>query len=177
MPRAQQWLSELLRLSGLTATVCIISPQEVQQRLETVMTNGSIPAPVGEPPSDLAAWLEIEAGKLTPDQVQALLGERGAVLDSIQYLANATLNLGVAPELQQAYTIDLQGYRVKRLIELRAIAEHAAAQVRATLQEFEIEALSSAERRQVHTFLKDCDDLVTESRGAEPDRRLVVRIR
>jgi spoIIIJ-associated protein len=38
-------------------------------------------------------------------------------------------------------------------------------------------SLSAAERRQIHTFLKECVDLETESRGEEPDRRLVVRLR
>jgi spoIIIJ-associated protein len=37
-------------------------------------------------------------------------------------------------------------------------------------------ALSAAERRQVHTYLKDYEDLETYSRGKEPDRRLVVRL-
>jgi spoIIIJ-associated protein len=52
-----------------------------------------------------------------------------------------------------------------------------AEQVRQTGQEVEIKSLSSAERRQIHTFLKDANDLSTESRGQEPDRRLVIRLR
>ena len=41
----------------------------------------------------------------------------------------------------------------------------------------EITALSSAERRQIHTLLKEATDLETESQGEEPHRRLVVRLR
>ena len=37
--------------------------------------------------------------------------------------------------------------------------------------------LSSAERRQIHNLLKDMEDMETESRGQEPDRRLVVKPR
>jgi spoIIIJ-associated protein len=57
------------------------------------------------------------------------------------------------------------------------MAENAAQQVRMTGKEYEMKSLSSAERRQVHTLLKDCPDLETYSRGKEPDRRLVVRLR
>jgi spoIIIJ-associated protein len=96
------------------------------------------------------------------------------VLDSIQYLANTTLNLGKAAEDQQAFTIELGGYRARRLEELQAIAAEAAETVMANGQEFEIKSLSSAERRQVHHFLKDYEGLETFSRGKEPDRRLVV---
>ena len=55
--------------------------------------------------------------------------------------------------------------------------EQVAQQVRQTGEEVEMKSLSSAERRQIHTFLKDAEDLETESRGQEPDRRLVVRRR
>jgi spoIIIJ-associated protein len=97
------------------------------------------------------------------------------VLDAIQYLANSVLNLNQADELQASYTIELNGYRVKREAEIRALAENAAAEVRSTGQEVEIKSLSSAERRQIHTFLKEFRDLETFSHGKEPHRQLVVR--
>jgi spoIIIJ-associated protein len=99
------------------------------------------------------------------------------VLDAIQYLANSILNLGQGESQQAAYTIELDGYRARRQAELQALATNAAQRVRETGEEFEMKSLSSAERRQVHTFLKECDDLETMSRGQEPDRRLVVRRR
>ena len=52
----------------------------------------------------------------------------------------------------------------------------AAEQVLASEREFEIKGLSSAERRQVHHFLKAHGGLATFSRGKEPDRRLVVSL-
>ena len=57
------------------------------------------------------------------------------------------------------------------------MAEYAADQARSTGVEFELKALSSSERRQVHSFLSECEDLETYSQGQEPDRRLVVRRR
>ncbi|HEY9741882.1 MAG TPA: R3H domain-containing nucleic acid-binding protein [Coleofasciculaceae cyanobacterium] len=158
MQRGQQWLEELLRLSSLPTSVEATDEDESQE----------------DKPS---YWLTIDKTQLTPQQIQTLIGPEGAALDAIQYLANSILNLGQDEEQQAAYTIELDGYRLRRQEELRALAAHAAQRVRETGEEFEMKSLSSAERRQVHTFLKECDDLETQSRGQEPDRRLVVRLR
>lgn len=158
MHRGQQWLEELLRLSKLSAEV----------RVTNIETSAD------DKPN---YWLTIDQTKLTPKQIQILIGPEGAALDAIQYLANSMLNIGQDEEHQAAYTIELDGYRIRRQEQLRALAAHAAQKVRETGQEFEMKSLSSAERRQVHTFLKECEDLETQSRGQEPDRRLVVRLR
>ena len=158
MQRGKQWLEEFLRLSRLPAEVGLSD------------TNASS----DDKPN---YWLTIEQTKLTAKQIQILIGSEGTVLDAIQYLANSTLNLGQDEEQQAVYTIELDSYRLQRQEELRAMAEQAAQRVRETGQEFEMKSLSSAERRQVHTFLKECVDLETQSRGQEPDRRLVVRLR
>ncbi|HEY9666201.1 MAG TPA: R3H domain-containing nucleic acid-binding protein [Coleofasciculaceae cyanobacterium] len=156
--RGQQWLEEFLRLSSLPAEVIAT---------QTYESNDDKPS----------YWLTIDQTKLTPKQIENLIGADGTVLDSIQYLANTMLNLSRDDEEQAAYTVELDGYRLRRQEELRALADHAAQKVRETGQEYEMRSLSSAERRQVHTFLKECDDLETQSRGQEPDRRLVVRLR
>lgn len=158
MQRGQEWLEELLWLSRLPASVEATNEDESQE----------------DKPS---YWLTIDQTQLTPPQIQTLIGSEGTALDAIQYLANSILNLGQDEEQQAAYTIELDGYRLRRQEELRALAAHAAQRVRQTGEEFEMKSLSSAERRQVHTFLKECDDLETQSRGQEPDRRLVVRLR
>jgi spoIIIJ-associated protein len=151
----QQWLEELLRLSGLSAQVAV-NPEKLS-------TEGS-------------CWLTIDEAPLSSGQIDALIGSNGSALDAVQYLANTTLNLGRAEEQQVAYTIELAGYRVRRQAELQNLAEEAVQRVRDTGVEYEMAALSAAERRQVHTYLKDYEDLETYSRGKEPDRRLVVRL-
>ena len=148
--------------------------------LETLLKFQGIDVKVrGEfPDGDLgdSYWLTIDESTLTAPQIEQLLGEKGGVLDSIQYLANTTLNLGKPKEEQQAYTVELAGYRARRTAELQDIAAHAAEEAQGTGKEFEIPSLSSAERRQVHNFLKTYEGLETFSRGKEPDRRLVVRL-
>lgn len=152
----ERWLEQMLVFQGVSASV---SGERVEDDL-----------------NDSSYWLTIDDGQLSQPQAEALIGEQGRVLDSIQYLANTILNMGRLDDAQQAYTVELSGYRQQRQAELKAIAEEAAEQARSTQQEHEVKGLSSAERRQVHSFLSSHDGLETFSRGREPDRRLVVRL-
>jgi spoIIIJ-associated protein len=169
MQQGREWLQELLSLVGL--------PVDVQATEQPSSNLDSVEPTTNSALEDRANyWLTIDETGLTPEQVQQLTGTNGAVLDAIQYLANTTLNLGQAEGEQKAYTIELAGYRARRQAELQSMAEQAAEQVRQTEQEVELKALSSAERRQIHTFMKSYPDLETYSRGREPDRRLVIKL-
>lgn len=161
MQRGQQWLESLLQLMGVSAEVQAhsqVAAGDTSDRFE----------------SD-SYWLTINQNNLQPEQIQILIGAEGSVLDAMQYLANAALNVSKPHEQQAAYTIELDGYRIRRQAEIGAIAAQAIEQVRATGQEVEIKSLSSAERRQIHNFMKDYQDLETFSRGKEPHRHLVIR--
>lgn len=158
LDRGKQWLERVLNLSGIPAAVDTQQPAE------------SEPAHY---------WLTIDRQALTPQQIELLIGTDGATLDALQYLANASLNINQAADLQAAYTIELDGYRQRRSRELQAIADEAAARVRETGEEVVLQPMSSAERRQLHTFFDSDDryqDLSTSSRGQEPERRLVVKL-
>jgi spoIIIJ-associated protein len=158
LDRGKQWLEQLLSLAGMPANV------DTQQPEESSSPN---------------YWLTIERELITPEQLASLIGPEGATIDAIQYLANACLNMHQEADVQAGYTIELDGYRHRRAIELKAIADDAATKVRETRSEVVLQPMSSAERRQLHTFF-DSDpsysDLATHSRGQEPDRRLVVQL-
>ena len=168
MQQGREWLQELLSLVGLPANV-----QAAEQASSPL--DAADPTTSGTLEDRANYWLTIDETELAPEQIQQLTGTNGAVLDAIQYLANTILNLGQAEDQQKAYTIELAGYRARRQAELQSMAEQAAEEVRQTGQEVEMKALSSAERRQIHTFMKSYPDLETYSRGREPDRRLVVK--
>ncbi|MEA5571485.1 protein jag [Calothrix sp. UHCC 0171] len=154
--RGQDWLKTLLQKAGLSV--------EIQGESEqNTFADGE------------GYWLTIDENNLTPEQIKILIGVDGSVLDAMQYLANSILNIHQPPEGQASYTIELNGYRFQRQGQIQALAESAAQQVRATGQEVEIKSLSSAERRQVHSFLESLSDLESFSRGKEPHRHLVVR--
>ena len=151
---------------------------EGQQWLEKLLNLAKIPAKVIAQKQEDSYWLTIDETNLTPEQVSVLVGVDGKVIDAIQYLTNTILNINNDNSEQHlAYTVEIAGYRARRQEELLLIAEYAAKKVRLTREEYELTSLSSTERRQIHTMLKDCEDLETYSHGQEPDRRLVVKIR
>ena len=154
MEKSISWLEKLLTLQGLKAEV---SGEQ--------MTG-----------DDDSYWLTIDTSSLLEAEVDSLIGDKGQVLDSIQYLANITLNIGQSEDGQRAYTIEINGYRKKRQAELKTLAEEAAQQVITNGQEHEIKGLSSAERRHVHGLLGEYEQLETFSRGREPERHLVVKM-
>jgi spoIIIJ-associated protein len=152
MQRGQQWLEEFLTLSAIPSKV------------------------VCEQQAD-CYWMTIDDSNLTPEQIAILVGPNGDSLDALQYICNTVLNIGNEVEEPTAYTVELNGYRIRRQEELRSMAEYSAQQARMTGVEVEIKSLSSSERRQVHGFLSESADIETYSQGQEPDRRLVVRLR
>lgn len=161
MQRGQQWLKSLLQIMNVSADVTESNPT---------------PEESGDFAESDSYWLTIDGTNLMPEQIQVLIGSQGAVLDAIQYLINTILNLNQTTEQQAFYTVELNGYRARRQAEIQVIAEAAAIEARASGREVEVPSLSSAERRQVHTFLQDFTDLETFSRGKEPNRHLVVRL-
>ncbi len=160
------WLQELLSLMGYTTSVDIrlaeASPEQVKVNSKSY-------------------WLEINTGGLQLPQVQSLIGQDGTVIDSLQYLANTILNRYESSELNHSknhnfYTIELDGYRTKRLESLSSLAEEALLQVRDTKNEFVIKHLSSADRRYIHQLLEEFPDIETHSQGREPNRHLIVKL-
>lgn len=149
-----------------------------QDWLESVLKKMAIPATVKANGEEL----EIDASHLSEHQKSTLLGSLGSdgsiLLDSLQYLTNTVLNSTQSESEPQYYTIELDGYRKQRYEELETMALQAVEVVRSSHQEYQFGALSSAERRYIHTYLKNpgYEDLETLSRGKEPDRHLVVRL-
>lgn len=160
LTRGKDWVESLLSLMGNSLPVDI-------DGFETI---------ADDPDS---CWLNIDTKSLSPEQVNSLIGEKGKNIDAIQYLANTILNLLQEDEdsVQSSYTIEINGYRVSRYQELREIFDTAADRVKETGEEVELAGLSSAERKQVHAFFQNSAELVTESRGQEPNRKLIVKLR
>ena len=158
LARGKNWLESLLSLMGTPMLVEI-------DGFETVAGDSE------------SCWLNIGTEGLSREQVSSLIGVKGKTIDAIQYLANTILNLCQEESVQSSYTIEISGYRVSRYQELREIFDTAAIKVKDTGEEVELSGLSSAERKQVHAFFQNSTDLVTESHGQEPNRKLIVKLR
>ncbi|MFM7577388.1 MAG: protein jag, partial [Microcystaceae cyanobacterium] len=133
--RAKTWLETALTLMGVTTSIA------VQENYES--------------PIMMGVWLVIDETRLSPDQIQKLLGDRGQGLDALQYLLNTQMNIGVAEDDHHTFMVELDGYRRRRQIELLSWSKEVADRVRMSRLPVEMNELSAAERRQVHTFFQN----------------------
>lgn len=103
---------------------------------------------------------------------EILMARSGEVLKALEHLAFRALNL--EPAFHEKIHIDCGGFRALRFEELRMTARVAAERVQATRQPFQLNPMSSRERRIVHLALKDMPGVKTESIGAGEDRQVVI---
>jgi spoIIIJ-associated protein len=104
-----------------------------------------------------------------------LLGQGGELLDALQQILNQAF--GRSLPKGQRIICDANNYRAAREAELRAMANHAARQVRATSSPFVFGPMEPMERRIIHLCLANELDLATESIGEGNARRLRVSLR
>ncbi len=71
--------------------------------------------------------------------------------------------------------IDINGFQKKRIESLRAVAHMMAERARYFKSSVEVDPMPAFERRIIHEFLSEAQDLKTESTGVGPSRRVVIR--
>jgi spoIIIJ-associated protein len=106
---------------------------------------------------------------------EILLARGGEVLAALEHLAFRALNL--EPAYHEKIQVDCAGHRALRFEELRMTARVAAERVMASRQPFQLNPMSSRERRIVHLALKDMAGVRTESAGTGDERHIVIHPR
>lgn len=101
-----------------------------------------------------------------------LIGRRGDVLDSLQYLATLAANI----EKKGFYrvTVDVQGYREKRAETLRGVAKRMSEKVLKYKRSFALEPMNAYERRIIHSACQNIEGVTTRSIGEGADRKIVI---
>ncbi len=101
-----------------------------------------------------------------------VIGYRGELLDAIQTLAGAKLNIN--NKEYRKVVVDCENYRAKReetLINLAHKLEDKATEMK---REVMLEPMSAFERRIIHTALAESSKVSTRSDGKEPNRYVVI---
>ncbi|MFZ5853143.1 MAG: protein jag, partial [Chloroflexota bacterium] len=102
----------------------------------------------------------------------ALIGRKGERLSALQHLVNLMLSRRMGGWTR--VLVDVEDYRGRRERQLREIATRAAARVLETGKMLQLEPMPALERRWVHIALRDDPNVITQSIGEEPNRRVVV---
>ena len=116
---------------------------------------------------DEGVVIDIKGGSLG-----ILIGRRGDVLDSIQYLATLAANI----EKNGFYrvTVDVQGYREKRAETLRGVAKRMSEKVLKYKRSFALEPMNAYERRIIHSACQNIEGVTTRSIGEGAERKIVI---
>ena len=102
----------------------------------------------------------------------ALIGYRGEVLDSIQFLASAVYNND--KDEYQRIVVDCENYRAKREQTLNSLSNRLAQKAIRTGRKVRLEPMNPFERRIIHSAIAKISGVKTESEGKEPNRYVVI---
>ncbi len=111
--------------------------------------------------------------KIEGENLNFLIGYRGESLESLQNL----LNLIMYKQLNDwmRVVVDINGYRTQKQEKIEQIAKGFIDRVRFLAKDVEMPPMSPSERRLVHVFLQEYDDVTSESIGIGQNRRVVLK--
>lgn len=113
--------------------------------------------------------------ELKGDDMGILIGKRGQTLDSLQYLANLSVNKN--SDTYYKVKIDTEDYRNRRRETLENLARNIAYKVKRTKRAVSLEPMNPFERRVIHSALQNDRYVSTHSEGEEPYRHVVVTLK
>ena len=108
----------------------------------------------------------------TPDS-GILIGQHGANLGALQYLTRVLVHKKSSGS--DHFVVDVEGYKKNREEFLRELARQAVTRVRDTKQTLLLKPMMAYERRVVHAEISKHPDIITESVGEEPERRILIK--
>ena len=108
------------------------------------------------------------------DEARLLIGARAQNLVALEYLLKRMLER-TTPELSRGFFLDVNGYRLHSMEELKAEAKNMAKKVRLYRTELALKPMPPFERRIVHTVLAEYPDITTQSIGEGEARRVVIK--
>ncbi len=141
-----------------------------EQLLNSIFERSGFDVRASASETDLGCLLSIEGS-----DCGLLLNQGGELLDALQQILNQAY--GRTLPKGQRIICDADNYRAARESELRAMADHAARQVRETSSAFVFGPMEANERRVIHLSLAAEEDLITESIGEGNGRRLRVALK
>jgi len=109
------------------------------------------------------------------DDLSILIGRRSETLMALQYISS--LIVGKELERWVPLLVDVEGYRARRERQLRQLARRMAEQAISTGRRQVLEPMPANERRVIHLELRNHPDVMTESIGEEPNRKVTIVIK
>lgn len=160
------------------------TPENAKPRTSQLEEEGEIAADYLEELLDIADLdgdidIDVRHGRaaveiVAEDQasIAHLVGQGGEVLEALQDLTRLAVQARTGE--RSRLMLDVAGFRAQRRTELTVLATKAIEQVKASGAEVGLEPLNAFERKVVHDVVAAAG-LVSDSRGVEPQRYVVVQ--
>lgn len=107
------------------------------------------------------------------DQASFLIGQAGANLEALQYIARVLASKKMGAPVQ--FILDVNDYQKHHIGLLEELAKNIAKQALSERIAITLQPMTAFKRRIVHLALADDSQISTESIGQEPERRIVVK--
>lgn len=104
-----------------------------------------------------------------------LIGYKGRTIEALQSTINSILQKDT--EENAKVFVEVNGYKKKKEETLKRLANKMADNVVKFKKIIKLEPMSAYERMIIHTELADRKDVMTESIGVEPRRRVVIKLK
>ncbi len=102
--------------------------------------------------------------KIEGEDASLIIGREGQTLDALEYILNRAVHKRNGNKGPQIH-IDAQGYRIKRIENLRHMALRSAKKAKSSGRQVVLQPMSPRDRRIVHITLKDFHGVSTKSVG------------
>ncbi|AGB42503.1 putative RNA-binding protein [Halobacteroides halobius DSM 5150] len=109
---------------------------------------------------------------ISGDDLGIIIGHRGNTLDSLQYLTNLAVNKGEKDYLHVA--LDAEGYRQRRKQTLKNLALKLAKKSKKEGRQITLDPMPPHERKIIHKSLQKVSGVATQSKGQDPNRKVVI---
>ena len=103
-----------------------------------------------------------------------LIGENGENLIALNHVLKRIAESKFG-RMEVLFSVDVNDYQRQKAEEIKDMARLSAQRVRYFKKEIQLQPMTSYERRIVHAILTEYPDIMTESIGEEPNRKVVIK--
>lgn len=115
--------------------------------------------------------------QIRTDDSKTLIGAEGAVLDALNHVVRRIIERILGEKAAHTISIDVNGYRSRKIEELANKARMVAERVRLFKSDVELSPMTSYERMIIHALFAEDPDITTESAGEGKFRRVIMKAR
>lgn len=109
---------------------------------------------------------------ITGEDLAILIGRHGKTLGALQSLVSATTLYSTG--IQYPLTIDVESYKVRQKQKIEEIAERASQKALRYKKPISLKPMSPYERRLVHMYFREKNNISTYSKGEGINRHIVI---